>query len=100
MGGNGQKETRQKEGSLRMWLPGPGPAQALSGPNTAQARLEHPSLTPGALGKVGWRGVRRAHLACVELRIGVREASELPGTAVQVDVAGPKGGQEAQVVVH
>lgn len=41
-----------------------------------------------------------AHLACVELCIRVWEASELPGTAVEVDVAGSKGGQEAQVVIH
>lgn len=41
-----------------------------------------------------------AHLACVELCIGVREAGELSGTAVEVDVAGPKGGQEAQMVIH
>lgn len=44
-------------------------------------------------------GVWLAHLAHVELCIRVREAGELPGTAVEVDIAGPKGGQEAQMVV-
>lgn len=41
-----------------------------------------------------------AHLPCVELRIRVWEARELPGTAVEVHVAGAKGGKEAQVVIH
>lgn len=36
-----------------------------------------------------------AHLARVELCIGIREASELPGAAIEVDVAGPEGGEEA-----
>lgn len=66
-------------------------------PGTAQARQEDASERPGDLGNVG---VWPAHLAHVELRIRVREAGELPGTAVEVDVAGPEGGQEAQMVVH
>lgn len=41
-----------------------------------------------------------AHLAHVQFCVGVREASELPGAAIEVDIAGPKGGEEAQMVVH
>lgn len=78
----------------------PSPARPLESrqdPDAPQARLEDPSRRPGDRGEVmGWL----AHLAHVELSIGVWEASELPGTAVEVDIAGSKGGQEAQVVVH
>ena len=31
-GGRGQEGVRRKKGSLRGWLPGPGPTQVLSGP--------------------------------------------------------------------
>lgn len=41
-----------------------------------------------------------AHLSCVELRIRIWEARELSGTAVEVHIAGPKSGEEAQVVIH
>lgn len=78
----------------------PSPARPLESRqdlDAPQARLEDPSRRPWDRGEVGgWL----AHLACVELCIGVWEASELPGTAVEVDIAGSKGGQEAQVVVH
>lgn len=40
------------------------------------------------------------HFSCVELRIRVWEARELPGTAIEVHIAGPEGGEETQVVIH
>lgn len=52
---------------------------------------------------VGGKGVWRcwqAHLAHVEFRVGVREASEFPGAAIEIDEAGPEGGKEAQMVIH
>lgn len=37
------------------------------------------------------------YLAKIEILIGVRQPSELPGAAIQVDIAGPKDGQEAHL---
>lgn len=97
-----RREEGPGQGSLRRRLPGPGPAQALSGPcspggpDTAQARRK----PPHGAGDPGHVEVWLAHLAHVEFCIRVREAGELPGAAVEVDIAGPKGGQEAQMVVH
>lgn len=34
------------------------------------------------------------YIAIIEILIGVWQAGELSGAAVQVDIAGPKGGQE------
>lgn len=68
-----------------------------SGPEQMLPRLGRPCTQARGSGCVGcwW-----AHLARVEFCVGVREAGELPGAAVEVDVAGPKGGEEAQMVVH
>lgn len=41
-----------------------------------------------------------AHLSCVELCVRIGEARELSGTAIEVHIAGPKSGEEAQVVIH
>lgn len=41
-----------------------------------------------------------AHLPCVEFCIWVWEARELPGAAIEVHIAGSKGGKKAQVVIH
>lgn len=74
------------------------------GLNAASAKLE--TTTPLAdLGTRVWGSgsgpsAPSAHLAHVELCIGVWEAGKLPGAAVEVHVAGPKGGEEAQVVIH
>lgn len=37
------------------------------------------------------------YLAMIELLVGVGQAGELSGAAVQVDVAGPEDGQEAHL---
>ena len=59
-------------------------------------RLGEPCMQAWGCGFVGVL----AHLAHVQFCVGVREASELPGAAIEVDIAGPKGGEEAQMVVH
>lgn len=98
--GGGQGEEGFSEGvAVRPWAHSSPvrPLESRPTADTAQARGEDPVCRPGDLGAVG---SCLTHLARVELCIGVREASELPGAAVEVDIAGPKGGEEAQMVIH
>lgn len=105
MGGKkGQEVARWKEGSLSRRLPGPGPTQAPPGPWSSGQIRDFPGQTrrpPHAdLGIWELWGLWLTHLAHVELCIRVQEASELSGAAVEVYIAGPEGGKEAQVIVH
>lgn len=98
--GGGQAKGGPSQGMAAWpWVPSRPvrPLEARPAADAAQARREDGVHRPG---RPGAAGSCLAHLACVELRVGVREASELPGAAVQVDVAGPEGGKEAQMVVH
>lgn len=74
------------------------------GPNRGSAlrgslRPHEAHMLPGQAGGP-WRSCVAAHLSCVELRIRIWEARELSGTAIEVHIAGPKRGEEAQVVIH